>query len=200
MADSVTARHATWKILAIAGGLVGVLAGVAAGALATYFFSQGPVEFPLQIPVHATGSYGQDNYILATGELEDGIEAVFFLDALTGDLKAAAINRRSRRFQALFARNITKDFGTVPVKNPRYLMVTGFAEFQQQAGGLRLGNSVIYVMELESGQCVAYAVPANPGRQALAGQHIVGEIEVLDRVQFRKVQVRPGAGVAAPAG
>ena len=38
-----------------------------------------------QIPVHAVATHGQDNFAIATGPLDDNVEAIFVLDSVTGE-------------------------------------------------------------------------------------------------------------------
>jgi len=145
---------------------------------------------PLPLPVFATATHGQDNFAICTGELEDGIEAIYFLDFLSGELRAAAMNIRTRRFQAFYQRSIVNDLGTKEVKNPRYLMVSGIADLQRGAGAQqRVGRAVVYVAELNSGVCVVYAVPSIPPK-ANIGFQAAGPLVPLDRVEFRSVRAR----------
>ncbi|HTU25924.1 MAG TPA: hypothetical protein VMF30_11035, partial [Pirellulales bacterium] len=95
-----------------------------------------------QIPVHATATHGQENFAIATGPIGMDIEAVYILDYLTGELKAAALNLQTGKFMSFFERNITKDFSEGGSgKNPRYLMVTGMADMRKGGQG-QFGSSV----------------------------------------------------------
>lgn len=142
-----------------------------------------------QVPVHAVSTDNQDNVAIATGPMDDEVEAVVVLDSLTGDLKAAALSLQTGRFNSLFEYNVSKDFKGS--KNPKYAMVTGIADLRRQAGQ---GNShparcVIYVAEVSSGQMGAYSVIWNPAMQQ-AGQMQRGPIVPLDVFKFRNVAVR----------
>ena len=53
-----------------------------------------------------------------------GVEALYFLDFLTGDMRAAVINPKTGKFNSFFTRNIASDFGGAG-RNSGYLMVTG---------------------------------------------------------------------------
>lgn len=64
------------------------------------------------IPLHATATQGLDKFAIATGLVDDTVEAIYFLDFLTGDLWAAVINPKSGKFNALYKRNIAADFGS----------------------------------------------------------------------------------------
>ena len=63
------------------------------------------------VPLHATATHGLDKFAIATGLVDDTVEAIYFLDFLTGDLRAAVINPKTGKFNALYTRNIATDFG-----------------------------------------------------------------------------------------
>ncbi len=114
--------------------------------------------------VHATATHGEGNFAIATGPADNGIEAFYFLDFLTGDLRAAVVSRRRGDFTAFFEYNIQNDFE--PTKNPKYLMVTGQANLPRGSGNIQLGNSLIYIAEATTGQVNAYALPFNANLNA----------------------------------
>lgn len=141
-------------------------------------------------PLHATATDRHENFAIATGPLDENVEAVFFLDFVSGDLKAAVLSPQFGRFNAMFTRNILNDLGVDPTQNPRYLMVTGVANLRRSGGGqFRPGASVVYIAELTSGKIAAYAVPWRPDIHN-AGAPFQGEIGLLDVAQFREVVVR----------
>lgn len=187
MVERIVRHDRSWLTIGIVAASLGVAIGAVIGVLA------GSLAERQEIPVFATATHGQDNYAMATGKLEEDVEMVVFLDALTADLKAAAINVRNYKFQAFYSRNIKNDFKGLPDKNPRFLLVTGDTAYQTQAGA-RYGQSTIYVTELNSGQCNAYAVQSFTNRKS-SKQMLQGAILPLDHVEFRQVQVRPGAAV-----
>lgn len=126
-----------------------------------------------QTPIHAVATDRVDNFALATGPLDDDTEALFYLDFLSGELKATALSPIARKFFASFSANVNHDLGVDISKNPKYLMVTGNSIFRRGGGQVQPGNSVVYVAELTSGKVAAYAVPwsqayANAGRQVHA--------------------------------
>ncbi len=112
------------------------------------------------VQVQATATHGEDNFAIATGFVDMEIEAFYFLDFLTGDLRAAVVSRRTGDFVAFFEKNILDDFGTLG-KNPKFLMVTGMANIPRGQAPFQLGNSLIYVAEASSGTVNAYALPWN---------------------------------------
>ena len=138
--------------------------------------------------VQATATHGQSNFAIATGPVDNGIEAFYFLDFLTGELRAAVISRRTAEFTALFERNIQGDFGAL-AKNPKYLMVTGLADLPRGRASTQIGSSLIYVAEASSGIVCAYAVPFNSGFNA-AGKPQSGPLELIASGPFRTTMVR----------
>ncbi|MCH2113668.1 MAG: hypothetical protein MK171_01970 [Pirellulales bacterium] len=108
--------------------------------------------------VGATATQGVDNFAIATGFVDAGVEALYFLDFITGDLRAVIISRRTGQFDAVYEYNVQRDFGT-PIKNPKYLMVTGLADLPRGERNAKLGNSLIYIAEASSGKLFSYALP-----------------------------------------
>lgn len=130
--------------------VLGLIAGVMIG------------QFWPNTPLHAVATDRVDNYAIATGPVDEDMEAVFFLDFLTGTLKAAVLSRDSRtpKFRAFYEANINADLartitvlnagrggggtrkgrGTVAMagmvqvpQSPSYLMVTGGVNIQATA-------------------------------------------------------------------
>ena len=104
---------------------VGLMAGFAVAA------------FWPSTPLHATATDRCDTFAIATGFLDDKIEAIFLLDFLTGDLKAAAVSRANGKFNCFYTCNINADMGVDPSKNPHYLMTTGIADLISVGGAHR---------------------------------------------------------------
>lgn len=111
-----------------------------------------------EVPVWATATHGEANFAISTGFIDMEIEAFYFLDFLTGDLRAAVVSRRTGEFVAFFEKNILEDFEAVP-KNPKFLMVTGMANIPRGQAAFQPGRSLVYVAEASSGYVNAYAVP-----------------------------------------
>jgi len=139
-------------------------------------------------PLHATATDRQDTFAIATGVVDDGIEAVYMLDFLTGDLRAAVLNPNTRTFSSTFHRPLGPDLKVEQGKNPRYLMVSGAVDLRG-AGGGQFGNSALYVAELSSGNMGVYTLPWSQGvlnRPVNPMQTII----LLQTVQFRTAAVR----------
>jgi hypothetical protein len=109
---------------------------------------------------HAVATHGSDNFAIATGLIDNQIEALYFLDFLTGDLRATIINRRNATFSSFFEYNILGDFQGIG-DPPRFLMVTGAADLPQGRAGTQIGKSLIYIAEATTGQVAAYVLPFN---------------------------------------
>ncbi len=133
----------------------------------------------LQTPIHAVATDRVDNFALATGPLDDDTEALFYLDFLSGELKATALSPIARKFFASFTANVAQDLGVDVSKNPQYMMVTGNSIFRRGGGQVQPGNSVVYVAELTSGKVAAYAVPWSQA-YAIAGRQIRAPLVLLD--------------------
>ena len=78
-------------------------------------------------------------------------------------------------------------------------MVSGRAKLQGQAGRARFGQSLVYILELTTGECVGYGVPSFANRAALGQKAFAAPLVPIDRVEFRNVQIRP-QGADAPGG
>ena len=132
--------------------VVGLFLG---GVIAVSWFGCWPA-----LQVQATSTHGANNFAIATGFVDEGVEALYFLDFLTGDLRAVIINRRTAAFDAFFEYNVQKDFGLTS-KNPNYLMVTGLVDLPRGRANTQLGGSLIYIAEAKSAQVYAYGLPWN---------------------------------------
>jgi hypothetical protein len=165
------------RSLWLAGGLIlGLVIGLNIAGL-------GP-----SIPLHASATQGLDRFAFATGLVDQDVEALYFLDFLTGDLTAAVINPKTGKFNSYFTRNIAADFGAAG-KGTRYMIVTGLANMPRGRSNYQFAKSIVYVCEATTGQVAAYTIPWNSTLQA-GGQVQQGEIQPLDTHQFRTTFVR----------
>jgi hypothetical protein len=132
-------------------------------------------------PLHATATDRSENVVMATGYVDDNIEAVFFLDSLTGMLTAAvpSIRATGMPYQAVWRANVGADMMTavrmansatagakggaarpaieVP-KTPRFVMTTGQLDIRQRSARLRPARCVVYVTEANTGLIMTYAL------------------------------------------
>jgi hypothetical protein len=138
----------------------------------------------------ATSTHGNDSAIMCTGEVDVGIEAVYVLDVVTGELRGGVLNTRTGRFMTSYTySNVAKDLQSDSVKNPKYLMVTGEAQATQGFGGNgRIGRSVLYIAEVNSGYVACYAARWDQGRAA-ATTPATYPLLPMDRFPFRQDQV-----------
>ena len=164
---SVQSNRGVWLI-------VGVLIGLFVGAMAP------------NAPLHASATHGEDSFAIATGEVDIGLEGVYFLDMITGELTGYVINQNTGKFTTVYKHNVLKDMGEL--KNPKFLMVTGLAGLRQGVGG-RIGRSVVYVAEMNSGKFLAYAVPWAPTRAA-TNLPTAAPFVLLDGGIFRNAAIR----------
>ncbi|HEX3999296.1 MAG TPA: hypothetical protein VHX65_12155 [Pirellulales bacterium] len=181
-----------------------VMAAAAGGGFVSNWLSHGsdgpPMANPFEagflkaVGVGATATHGNDSVIMCTGEVDIGIEAVYVLDVVTGELKGGVLNIRTGRFMTAYSySNVAKDLQADSVKNPKYLMVTGEAQSTQGFGGTngRIGRAVVYIAETNSGWVACYAVPWTPNR-ATASNPASTSLVLSDRFQFRQgAIVRP---------
>ena len=117
------------------------------------------VQLP-PVQLNATATNSSNSFAMATGPVTSGMEGVFFLDYLTGELQGWVMNPRNARLGGRFRHNVIQDLGVEQGKKPKFLMVTGLANFRAQ-GSNRLSNCVIYVCDANTGRFVAYALPWN---------------------------------------
>ncbi|MBN1394115.1 MAG: hypothetical protein JW959_03740 [Pirellulales bacterium] len=150
-----------------------------------------------QTPLHATATDRIDTYGMATGAIDSDVEAVYFLDFLTGDLRAVTLGKQPGTWTGFFNANVAADLGVDPQKNPKYLMVTGFA-YLRRAGGSRLqpSNAMCYVAEVTSGKVAAYSIPWSKSMYA-AGQMQQQPMVLVGVTRFRPTL---GVGPGAPGG
>jgi hypothetical protein len=164
---SVQSNRGMWLV-------VGILIGLFVGAMAP------------NAPLHASATHGEDSFAIATGEVELGLEAVYFLDMITGELTGYVMNQNNGKFTTVYKHNVLNDMGEL--KKPKFLMVTGSAGLRQGVGG-RIGRSLVYVAEMNSGKFLAYAVPWAPARAA-TNLPTAAPFVLLDGGVFRNAAIR----------
>ena len=160
----------TWLLVA-----VGVLAGACI--------------FLPQAPLHAVATDSNANCLIATGMMDGTVEAVYVLEAMTGDLKAAVVSKRQPGFQAQYARNILADFPLEQGKKPSFLMVTGMADLARAPGGVRPSLCLVYVAEVNTGVLCAYVIPWVPEAHA-ADKPVTATLHPWGTWKFRTAAVR----------
>ena len=156
-------------------------AGIVAGAAIVAFWPQTPAK------AVATDRY--ENFAMATGPLDNDVEALYFLDSLTGDLTAAVLSIQSGKFNSFYQYNILNDLGVDASSNAQFLMVTGVADIRRGRARLRPSAAVVYVAELTTGKVGAYAIPWSPERHNV-GTPFFGSLVRMDVTQFRAAAIR----------
>lgn len=169
-------------------------------------------------PMHAVCTDRVDNFAIATGPVDEDSEAIFFLDFLTGTLKAAVLSKDTRtpQFRAKYEANITADLaktvtylngargagggtrktrgvgGIQMPQNPNYVMVTGGINLRADArqGRTPPGRCAIYVAETNTGIVMAYVVPWS-SEDASSNRPFAGPLLLWTADQFTTAMVRP---------
>jgi hypothetical protein len=128
------------------------------------------------IPLHAVCTDRTDTYAIATGPVDSEVEAVYFLDFLTGDIVALVLGKQPNMWSGFFRYNVSADLGLDPQKNPKLMMVTGLAGLRRSGGSrAQPSSAACYVADVSSGVVAAYVVPWSPPMYA-AGQTQQGQL------------------------
>ena len=193
--------------LRIAGGLAIAAVMVATGALA---YSLGLYQniatasnnsLPIDM-LHATATHGGTDMAMATGQLDEDSEAVYFLDYKTGDLSCYLYYPRYQRFGGTFKTNVTTQLPAT--RNADYLMVTGRANTPAVTSNTRPSQALVYVLDTRSGVFAAYGVPVSRTLES-AGQPQTGQLVFVAGGEVRPpsaggVQRTIPGGIEAPLG
>jgi len=131
-------------------------------------------------PLHATATDRSENIVMATGYVDDMVEAVFVLDSLTGMLHAAVPSlQRMQDYQAVWQANVGADMVTAiqlvnkatagkgaaakpaiqAPQTPRFVMTTGLLDIRQGAARMRPSRCVVHVAEANTGIIMTYLLP-----------------------------------------
>ncbi len=125
-------------------------------------------------PAQATATDRSEDFAIATGLLQEDLEAVYLLDFRTGLLMATVMNTQTGQFQPFSFRRLATDFNINPRAKPRFVMVTG----RMTAATAQVPiNHLLYVAEVNSGIMCAYFMPylgATPGGSLAPGIRLVG--------------------------
>ena len=160
---------------------VGLLTGLGIGLVFGMLFAG---LWP-NVPLHAVATDRCDRFAVATGYCDESVEAVYFLDFLTGDLSAAVVSKQNGHFNAFYTHNVAADLHINPATPPKFLLTTGNADLRRTGGKTNsLSRSLVYVAELQSGNVAAYAIPWSSSAWN-AGQRLGGEFTLLDVGRFR---------------
>ena len=144
-------------------------------------------DLPERVLHTATAASVGDSFALATGAIDEDAEGVFVLDFLTGNLRCAVLNHRTGKFSALFQANVARDLGVT--KNGKYQIVTGIVNFNRGASVFQPSLSVVYVLDSNSGNMIAYGIPWRR-EAATTGQRQFGALVPIDGMKVRTISVR----------
>jgi hypothetical protein len=141
----------------------------------------------------AVTSLSHESFAVCTAPVESNLEGFFILDFETGDLTGGVLNQNTSKFGVAYRHNVLKDLGFKPgkVKNPKFLLVPGQANFGGGGGG-RLAQSVLYVTDAATGVTVAYGIPWSTQQAPGAAGPVLAELVPLDIARPR------GGGAKVP--
>lgn len=188
MSDRFREKPRFHFLLGVSLGLAVGLGAVLGVALLPSEWGDSRITLP-EIPLHASATHSGENMAIATGLIDDDVEGLFTLDFVTGDLFCSVLNHRSQQFNARFGTNILEALPlSTPQKRPKYLMVTGLANFERR-NQASPGLSVVYVVDANTGQFAAYGLPWHRG-MARAERPQVGNLLLLDVGNARRAAIR----------
>jgi hypothetical protein len=166
------------------------------------------------IPLHGDTTDRSENIIMATGFVDEGIEAIFFLDSLTGLLRAAVPSlQRMQDYQAMWEANPGADMmnaiqiinaaaakatggkGAVPrpaiqpPQSPRFVMVTGWMDVRQGSSRMKPSRCLVHVAEANTGIVMSYLLPWSPQMHA-SNQPLRMPMQLWAAQQFSTAVIR----------
>jgi hypothetical protein len=115
----------------------------------------------LETRLHAAAAQNSGALAVATGYIEQGVEGIFVLDFISGDLTCGVLNPRTGQMAGLFKRNVAADLGVVQGKQPKYLMTTGFFDAKGTVSNTRPALSLVYIADTTTGNYIGYMLPWN---------------------------------------
>lgn len=145
--------------------------------------------------LHAATAATSSTMAVATGQISDNAEGIFFLDFITGDLQCLVYYPQMGTFGARYYTNVLQQLPGGG-RNSQFLLVTGGAITIGSTGGPRPGASLVYVTDATSGMFAAYAVPWD--RTAESGHRMQsGPLVYAGGGPIRNFQLRDIAAAAA---
>jgi hypothetical protein len=141
--------------------------------------------------VRAEGTHGNDTLVMTTFLIDEGVEGLATLDALTGELKVFVLNPKSAKFSMAGKRIVLTDLKVAAGKKVSFLMVPGKTRFAGAGGaGAVVAPGVLYVMDGNTGKFACYGIAYPPGALA-TGVEAALEITPLDANAARTIKLDP---------
>ena len=145
--------------------LIGLVSGIG-----SYFGQRlGSTDRSAETPLilDAATAARSDSMSIATGLLDNNVEALFVLDHLTGNLQCWMLSPRTGAIGAIYRTNVMADLQALTPGakqgQPDLIMATGNFFFDGGlVNNLRPGNSICYVADAKTGIVVGYGLGYNP--------------------------------------
>jgi hypothetical protein len=174
------------------GGTLILLGAFIASAMGVVFASQwigSTASAP--IVLHADTASAGKSISMATGIVDEGIEAFFVLDHLSGNLQCWIPNPRNLQLANIFVANVNEELGGEKQGAADYVMVTGRVDFLPFArrGTMVPAGCVCYVADGNTGKVVGYSFHYDQGSIKRAEQQN-GKLEVVLRGTARDQAVQ----------
>ncbi len=172
-----------------------IVAALAIGAMGGYLGAMQRPSEPVipealrELSLKASSAHGNESFVVASGPVDDNVDAIFCLDSTTGKLTGFVIHPRVQRIFAAFQANVLDDLPPEQGKKPAYAMTVGRTKHYSGYSNLRLADAVIYVADCNTGKVVVYGFPWNTS----GGDPYDGTAEVfvrLDVARSREVKLR----------
>jgi hypothetical protein len=117
---------------------------------------------------------------MATGLIDNNVEALFVLDHLTGNLQCWLLNTKTGTVGGIYRASAATDLAVAGKSGtPEYIMTTGNFFFRGgSSGGNKPANSVCYIGDANTGNVVGYSLSYN--EQALSrGGAVNGALKLI---------------------
>jgi hypothetical protein len=135
----------------------------------------------------ADSAASNESFAMATGPIDSDVDGLFTLDFLTGELQCTVVNKRTGQLGGLFRANVVADLGVG--QNTKYLMATGRLSLPRGGYAARVADSIVYVLDTNTGNFVAYGLPWRP-EVASIGYAQASAMKLLGQGKARNVPVR----------
>ena len=140
--------------------------------------SRESAELPVQL--HADSAARGKGMSFATGMIDEGVEGLFVLDHLTGNIQCWVLNKRTGDIGGIYSANVGVDLELEKVGDSDFVMTTGRFDFNpaSRRGNIRPAECLCYVGDGNTGKVVGYGLEFNPQVIAQGGAQ-QGELQVV---------------------